>query len=73
MHADQATELEQKAFQELSEVLARDTEIVPARPTLEFPKPSIQAKPYIRMRDIYTAYHTMMPPNIVLLMGDDHG
>jgi len=41
--------------------LARDTEIVPSRPTLEFPKPNIQAKPYIWMRDIYTTYHTMMP------------
>jgi hypothetical protein len=41
--------------------LARDTEIVPSRPTLEFSKPNIQAKPYIWMRDIYTTYHTMMP------------
>ena len=41
--------------------LARDTEIVPSRPTLEFLKPNIQAKPYIWMRDIYTTYHTMMP------------
>ncbi|MCY2988893.1 MAG: DUF4838 domain-containing protein [Planctomycetota bacterium] len=41
--------------------LARDTEIVPDRPTLEFPKPSVQAKPHIWMRDIYTTYHTMLP------------
>lgn len=41
--------------------LARDTEIVPSKPTLEFPKPNIQAKPYLWMRDIYTTYHTMMP------------
>lgn len=41
--------------------LARDTEIVPSKPTLEFPKPNIQAKPCIWMRDIYTTYHTMMP------------
>ena len=41
--------------------LARDTEIVPSRPTLQFPRPNIQAKPYIWMRDIYTTYHTMMP------------
>ena len=33
--------------------LDRDTEIVPSRPTLEFPKLQIQAKPYIWMRDIY--------------------
>ena len=41
--------------------LARDTEIVPGRPTLEFPKPNVRAKPRISMRDIYTTYHTMMP------------
>ncbi len=41
--------------------LARDTEIVPSRPTLEVPKPNVQAKPYIWMRDIYMTYHTMMP------------
>jgi hypothetical protein len=41
--------------------LARDTEIVPSRRTLEFPKPSLQAKPCIWMRNIYTTYHTMMP------------
>lgn len=41
--------------------LARDTEIVPSKPTLQFPKPNIQAKPCIWMRDIYTTYHTMMP------------
>jgi hypothetical protein len=41
--------------------LARDTEIVPSKPTLEFPKPKVQAKPSIWMRDIYTTYHTMMP------------
>ena len=41
--------------------LARDTEIVPSRPTLEFPKPNVRAKPRISMRDIYTTYHTMMP------------
>lgn len=41
--------------------LARDTEIVPSRPTLEFRKPNVQAKPHVWMRDIYTTYHTMMP------------
>lgn len=41
--------------------LARDTEIVPSRPTLEFAKPNVQAKPYVWMRDIYTTYHTMKP------------
>ena len=41
--------------------LARDTEIVPSKPTLEFRGPNVQAKPYLWMRDIYTTYNTMMP------------
>jgi len=41
--------------------LARDTEIVPSRPTLEFPKPDVRAKPCIWMRDIYTTFPRMMP------------
>lgn len=41
--------------------LARDTEVIPSRLTLEVPKLSIQAKPFIWMRDIYTTYNTMMP------------
>jgi hypothetical protein len=41
--------------------LARDTEVVPSRPTLGIAAPDVRAKPYVWMRDIYTTYHTMKP------------